>query len=259
MDVTIQHKDKTRFIFLLSDAETPFANSLRRYMSHEVPTMAIEDVEIRSNSSILYDEIVSHRIGLIPLTTDLSSYKYEEDETKRNMEDPQIALKFTLQAKGPCTVYSKDLKSKDPKIKPVFDDIPIVKLLENQELALEATGILGTGKEHAKWSPGLVHYTRDATITVNNNHKDFDSYQEKYPRQVMDKNGKIDKKLINTPILIDAVAGIHEDIVKVSFAEKDYVFMVEPWGQITAQEIVETAVERFNGQIKEFESLISAL
>ncbi len=47
-------------------------------MTEEVPTMAIEDVEFRKNNSILYDEIIAHRLGLVPLKTDLKSYNLPE-------------------------------------------------------------------------------------------------------------------------------------------------------------------------------------
>ena len=64
-------KDEDKVSFMIKDANASYANALRRIIMEDVPTMAIEDVEIRSNSSILYDEMIAHRLGLIPLTTDL--------------------------------------------------------------------------------------------------------------------------------------------------------------------------------------------
>jgi DNA-directed RNA polymerase subunit D len=125
-------------------------------MIAEVLTMAIEDVEIIKNSSAMYDETLAHRLGLLPLTTDLKSYRM-----KKGAEDDGSAAcetTLTLKAKGPCTVYASALKSKDPKIVPAHPDMPLCVLLKGQELEIIATAILGHGKEHMKWSPCLAWY-----------------------------------------------------------------------------------------------------
>ena len=81
---------------------------------------------------------------------------------------PQCQLKLSLDLVGPKTVYAKDLISKDPSVVPVFEDTIIVKLLEGQTLKLEATAVLGIGKQHSKWSPGLIWYYNEPIIKVNN-------------------------------------------------------------------------------------------
>jgi DNA-directed RNA polymerase subunit D len=149
---------KNRLIFSVKGVDTAYANTLRRIMGFEVPVMAIEDVEFRKNTSILYDEMISHRLGLIPLTTDLKSYNMMSECKCKGAGCASCTVKLTLKAQGPCTVYSSDIKTKDPEIKPINGKMPIVKLLEGQELELEATAILGQGKEHSKWCPGLVFY-----------------------------------------------------------------------------------------------------
>jgi len=149
---------KNRLIFSLKGVDTAYANTLRRIMGFEVPVMAIEDVEFRKNSSILYDEMISHRLGLIPLSTDLKSYNMMSECKCKGAGCASCTVKLTLKAQGPCTVYTSDIKTKDPEIKPIFGKMPIVKLLEGQEIELEATAILGQGKEHSKWCPGLVYY-----------------------------------------------------------------------------------------------------
>jgi len=149
---------KNKIIFSLTGVDIAYANTLRRLMGFEVPVMAIEDVEFRKNSSILYDEVLAHRLGLIPLTTDLKSYDLPNECKCKGAGCSSCQVKLTLKASGPGMVYSSDLKSKDPAVKPVFNKIPIVKLLEGQELELEATAVLGQGKVHSKWCPGLIFY-----------------------------------------------------------------------------------------------------
>lgn len=141
------------------DEDDWYVNTLRRLMLSEVPVMAIEIVEISRNDSILYDEVITHRLGLIPLKTDIASYTLPGEEEKASGEYlAQSSVKLTLEAKGPGVVYAKDFKSADPKIKPVYPETPIVKLLENQEIKLVATAVLGKGKDHVKWNPGHVYY-----------------------------------------------------------------------------------------------------
>lgn len=149
---------KNRATFSLSGVDTAYANTLRRIMGFEVPVMAIDDVEFRKNTSILYDEVLSHRLGLIPLSTDLKSYDMPSECKCKGAGCASCTVKLILKAAGPGTVYASEIKSKDPAIKPLYPKMPIVKLLEGQEVEFEATAILGQGKEHSKWCPGLIFY-----------------------------------------------------------------------------------------------------
>lgn len=160
MDIKLvdNQEKKNRLIFSLSGVDTAYANTLRRIMGFEVPVMAIDDVEFRKNTSILYDEIIAHRLGLIPLSTDLKSYDLMNECKCKGVGCASCTVKLTLKAQGPCTVYASDIKTKDPEIKPLHGKMPIVKLLDGQELELEATAILGHGREHSKWCSGLIFY-----------------------------------------------------------------------------------------------------
>ena len=127
-------------------------------MLSEVPVLAIDDVTIYENGSALYDEIVAHRIGLVPIKTDLRTFKLPDKWTCKGKGCPKCQVSFTLVKKGPCTVYSGDLKSNDPKTTVTDTNIPITKLLENQKVKIEAIAMLGKGKEHAKWQTGVISY-----------------------------------------------------------------------------------------------------
>jgi len=243
-------KDKKtgRVTFLLKNANPALANALRRLMIDSVPTMAIEEIQFVKNDGALYDEMLAHRMGLLPLTTDLKGYDVKKADEEYNAKN---SLKLTLKTKGPCTVFAEDLKSKDPKVKPVNPKTPLVKLLKGQELELEATAILGTGKQHVKFAPCLAWYTYQSKVTVNNNHKDFDKFKDKYPPQIFN-NGKIDAKLIEQHNLYEACEGVNDDIVKIERDPTTFIFTIEPWGQLTPPEILTNACDRLIELCNEF-------
>ena len=131
---------------LVRGADTAFVNALRRIMIAEVPCMAIEEVGIVENSSVLNDEFLAHRIGLIPLKMDPRILE----------EEPDKVVRFELSAEAKdrtITVYSGDLKSDDPSVVPLHPNMPIVKLAPGQRIYLIATARLGTGAQHARWQP----------------------------------------------------------------------------------------------------------
>ena len=137
-------------------------NSIRRAILAETPTMAIDYVIFIENSSAFYDEYIAHRLALIPLRSDDAFLRYKSPEEcaeagEKHMFSADCFAKFDLTAQGPeegeITVYSRDLVASDPYVKPVYEDIPIIKLISGQRIRLEAFARLGRGKEHAKWSP----------------------------------------------------------------------------------------------------------
>lgn len=250
-------KDKQYLSFMLRGTSPAYANTLRRFMLSEVPTMAIEDIEFVKNSSPLYDETIAHRLGLIPLVTDLKSYRMKKGPDDDGAAACETVL--TLRAKGPCTVYASNLKAKDPKIVPVYPEMPICILLKGQELEFQATAILGKGKTHAKWSSCHVWYSYEPTITVNNKSDLFDKMKHMYPPQIFDKSGKIDKATILENNLVDAVEGVCEDIVKVEYNDKNIIFYIESWGQLDAKIIVQKALDIFDEYLDAFEGALKEL
>ncbi|KAJ3058148.1 45 kDa subunit of RNA polymerase II, partial [Quaeritorhiza haematococci] len=154
---------KDNFIsFTLSNTDLSLANSLRRIMIAEVPTIAIDLVEIETNTTVLSDEFIAHRLGLIPLvSSDVGNITYTRDCTCQQY-CPLCSVELHLAVR--CTedrtreVTSRDLISSHSTIVPVLtseDDpgILILKLRKGQEIKLKCIAKKGTGKEHAKWSP----------------------------------------------------------------------------------------------------------
>ena len=151
--ITIKEKRKTRigeeFIFSLK-APISFSNAIRRIMISEVPTYAIEDVYIYENSSSMDDEILAHRLGLIPI------------KGKPLLENEIIT--FTLEKEGPCTVYSSDLESENGEV--AFKNIPIIRLEKGQRIKIVCEAVPGIGKVHAKWQPCNAVYKQNADDEV---------------------------------------------------------------------------------------------
>ena len=135
-------------------------------------------------------------------------------------------LHATLKAKGPCTVYSSEIQTQDPKIKPVFDKIPLVKLLKGQNIELEATLTLRRGKEHAKYSPGIIHYRLYPKIEIKDA-KEAIKCMKVCPKDVFtieDNKLKV-TNLLNCD-LCQACSDCSQEI-KVSGSETDFIFYIE--------------------------------
>ena len=237
-----QDKEKNKLSFVLINSTPSFANAIRRAIVEEVPTMAIEEVEFRKNNSILYDEIIAHRLGLLPLTTDLKSYTISSECKCEGKGCARCQLKLTLKAKGPGIVYASEIASKDSAVKPFYTKTPIVKLLKNQVLEFEATAILGKGKEHVKWSPGHVYYKNKPVIEVDLKKCDgCGKCVEMCPTKTLEI--KDDKASVSKDHLLDChlcnacVDACPKEAVKVQGAN-DFIYMIESWGQLDCKKIL---------------------
>jgi DNA-directed RNA polymerase subunit D len=258
MEITLldKNKDRTKVSFLFKDTIPSFANAIRRIIVDEVPTLAIEDVEIRKNSSILYDEMVAHRLGMVPLKSDLKSYNIPEECTCKGEGCAKCQVKMVLKAKGPATVYAEELKIKDPKVKPIFPDMPIVKLLKNQELELEAVAVMGQGKNHAKWSPGLAYYKYKPALEVGKSCDNCGVCVNSCPVKIFEMKGNklgINKDNVLSCLLCNAcVEDCPKKAITLNFNENEFVFFVESWGQLSYREILVEAGDRFSAKLDEF-------
>jgi len=168
IEIISKDEDERLLVFDLIGVDASVANALRRIMLAEVPTMAIEYVWMKHNTSVIQDEVLAHRIGLIPIKADAN--QFEERPVTSDKATDLNALVFNLRVEcnsaaddKPLTVYSKDLKwcpvggqedlfGKDG-IGPVHDDIILAKLSGNAVLNLEAHCYKGVGKDHTKFSP----------------------------------------------------------------------------------------------------------
>ncbi|MDD5650980.1 MAG: DNA-directed RNA polymerase subunit D [Candidatus Nanoarchaeia archaeon] len=260
MEIKLLEKNQNKVTFVLKGIDHVFANTLRRLMTVEVPTIAIDEVNFYKNSSPLYDEIVAHRLGLIPLKTDLKSYTLPEECSCKGEGCAKCKLNITLNCNGPCTVYSKDLKSQDPKIKPIYDDMPIVKLDKDQQLEFEATAKLGKGKEHIKFSPALVFFRSYPEIIIK---KDINAAKcvKSCPKDLFEmKDKKITIKDVTKCDLCEAcVEACGSDAIEIKGSDKDFIFEVEAWGQLSPKEIMDEALNILDEKLDEFSKQVKSL
>lgn len=264
MEVKVIDKNEFSARLVIEDVDSAYMNSLRRIILSEVPSMAIDEVVIIENSSMLHDEILAHRLGLIPLKTDLDSYNLPEEcscKSELGCNLCRVSLTIDVEAKDNIrTVYSGDLTPENPNIRPVSEKIPIVKLAPNQRLRLEAYARLGKGQKHAKWQPVSVcaykHFPR-----VKLNEKECDSCGKCVdicPKRVLSIS-QGEKKLQLRNVVDCTVCHDCVDVcpktppaVEVAWDKDVFVFDLESTGALPVDRIVTEAIKILDGKFESF-------
>lgn len=153
-------KDNQKITIKLKGVPLQYANALRRVCLNGVPIFAIDTVDIIENSSVLPDEGLAHRLGLIPLKTDLSRFNEPlKCDCKSETGCTNCRVMLVLDSGDSDvtrTILSNELSSEDESIKPVSDKIPIVQLAPGQKIKAECYARLGRGTEHAKWNSANI-------------------------------------------------------------------------------------------------------
>ena len=154
MSLQIINQNEQKISVKLQGMPLQYANALRRICLNGIPIFAIDTVDILENSSILADEGIGHRLGLIPLKTEFSAIE------SGNISDKIMLTLDSGETSETRTVFSDEIHSQDDIIKPISEKIPIVTLAPNQRIRFEAHARLGRGTEHAKWNSSNI-----ATLT----------------------------------------------------------------------------------------------
>jgi DNA-directed RNA polymerase subunit D len=217
-------------IVLKAKMSESLANAIRRGV-FEIPTNAINEVDISKNDSALYDETVAHRIGLIPL-------KYQKGEHK-----------IKLKAKGQGYVYSGEIKG---DVEVVFDKMPITLLKEGQEIEIKGITKEGIGKEHSKFLPGIIFYRAVSEISFDKSV--VDKVKENFPDLKINERGNkaslIDEQ---EKSCLDFVQGICEKEKK-EFEIKDtdeIIMIVESFGQLKVDDILKKSIDILKKELVE--------
>ena len=162
--------------FLVRGITPAFANGIRRAMVADVPTFSIDTVRVIENSSVMFDEQIGLRLGLVPLTTPLDDFEIGDTVT------------LSIDVEGPDTAYSGDIVSSDPMVGPADDHIPVIDLKEGQRLEVEADAVLDVGREHAKHQGGVaVGYRHLQRVDVVGDREEFADEEPQILRGVIEE------------------------------------------------------------------------
>jgi DNA-directed RNA polymerases I and III subunit RPAC1 len=218
LTVQFHHNHTLDAAFSLIGIDAALANAFRRILLAEVPTLAIEKVYVQNNTSVIADEVLAHRLGLIPFQGSLTGLKWlkwyiapSDEQNYKGMDRTDYnTVVFNLRAK--CTrnpdgsddhinghVYSGDIEwtpqgrqkeqFADGPIKPVSDRILIAKMRPGQEIEMTMHAHLGVGKDHAKFSPvATAAYRLMPIITITQPILGADArkFQNCFPKGVID-------------------------------------------------------------------------
>ena len=214
------------------DVNVSLANAIRRSVG-EISILAIDECDIYKNDSVLYDEVISHRLGLLSL----KNQKMKGGQT----------VEMKMKAKGKDDGVEILAGALDGDV--IYPETPIVLLAEGQELELVARARAGKGIDHAKFIPGLAYYKHLPKIKISGDGEKQTELAELYPEVFEMFGEKVKVKNAAACDLgeddLEAYSG-----VDISFDDK-LVFTIESWGQIEAKDIFTEACKALKGNLSE--------
>jgi DNA-directed RNA polymerase subunit D len=213
-------------------------------MITDVPTLSIDTVRFVENSSVMFDEMIGLRLGLVPLTTPLDDFEIGDEVT------------LAIDVEGPATAYSGDIETSDSLVEPADDNIPIIELKEGQRLELEADAVLDSGKAHAKHQGGVaVGYRHLQKVEVVGDAGEFDEEEPNILRGVIETE---EGELVSTDEfdndLTQRYPGKEVEVTDVPGA---FVFHVETDGSFSADELLLRAIESIDARAAELEDAVA--
>ncbi|MEK6809203.1 MAG: DNA-directed RNA polymerase subunit D [Nanoarchaeota archaeon] len=249
-------KKNKKLSFLLKGSNEVFANTIRRLIIEEVPTLAVEEVEVKDNNSALHDEMLALRLGLVPIKTDLKSYRLPKNQDEINEKSASCTLQLKLKSNKKGYVYAGEAESADPKCTFAYEKMPVVKLLSKQKIDVIMTAVMGHGKEHTKWTPGLAFYKKEPAVKVGKV-QDPEALAKMCTDGVFKIKGNsvelVDEKVYDSNLL-EAYAEADKGIT-VTFTD-NIIFNIESWGQLTCKEMLVASTEILVEKVEEMEKLI---
>jgi DNA-directed RNA polymerase subunit D len=246
--------------FLVRGITPAFANGIRRAMVADVPTLSVDTVRVIENSSVMFDEQIGHRLGMVPLSAPPEEF------------DQGDSVTLGLDVSGPETAYSGDLSSMDAMVEPAAENVPIIELKEGQRLEVEAEAVLDTGKSHAKHQGGVaVGYRHLQAVETVGDRGEFAEEEPNILRGVIEERAAEhaaaassgeqsdprDGELIPTEEfdndLTNRYPGKELDVQDVPNA---FVFHVETDGSMSVEELVLAAVDSLDARANELREAV---
>jgi len=250
--VKVLKNEGLKLSLVLEKVGNGYINALRKSVN-EIPVLAVDTVEISRNDSALFDEMLAHRIGLVPLKADKTFTEPEKCSCKgKGCVKCTVSLVLKV---GSGDVKASDLKSKT--VAPLYPQMPITLLQKGQEIEMVAEARLGKGVDHAKYSPGLVWLRAVPHIELPKDRINIKSCAEKCPKDVYQIEPKVEvKNLMNCDLCMACVEECDEqgskNEIKVWGDEEDFIFEIESWGQLKPKEIFTEASAALKKNIDEF-------
>ncbi|HUS98988.1 MAG TPA: DNA-directed RNA polymerase subunit D [Candidatus Thermoplasmatota archaeon] len=250
-------------VLKLEDTGVYFVNSLRRVMLAELPKLAIDDVIIYDNTSALFDELISHRLGLIPIPTDLQILAFRNECKCEGKGCPSCTVRYTLSKEGEGVVYSGDLQPEHPSFAITETTIPIVDLMKDQRVILEVEAVLGRGRDHAKWQVVLApRYRMETNFTVDKKRmSEVTAFIEDLPKDLVELKG--DKLELKDPskasMLESYVDKNKEDYITITRDPTKLLFSFETDGSMSAKAALQESITILTKKYEEFRKLLKGL
>ena len=283
-NIEIKSKTKEELVFDITGVDPTLVNTLRRIMIAEIPTMAIETVIINQNTSIIPDEVLAHRLGLIPILADADDFEEKKENEDFNEKN---CIKFTLNVKCEKNkngiinneqIFSRDLnleflgdqknkfydnKTKKYTIGLVNDDIYLNKLAPGMEIDLVCYCVKGIGRTHAKWSPVCTAYYKllnKINIIKEISGNDAEELKQLCPKGVFIVNKKGNAEVGNIRECTSCRECIRQDKFKdfigLGKIADHYEFHIESVGMYTPESIFFRAINVLKNKIKIWHELL---
>ena len=263
MKVDVKELKPKKAVLKIEDIRPYFVNSLRRIMLSELPKLAVDDVVIYDNTSALFDEIIAHRLGLVPIPTDLSLLTFRDQCVCKGKGCPNCTVRYTLSKEGEGTVYSGDLQPAEKSWAITEDKIPIVELYGDQRLILEVEAVLGRGRDHAKWQ--AIHgpgYRMETTIEFDKKSaNDVKEFVNKLPKDLVEiKGNKLGlKDTAKLPILESYIEKENVDFLTIKRDPTKVTFSFETDGSFSAKDAILESAKIIEKKYSELGKLLKNL
>ena len=243
-DVQYVERDDRSARVLIRGLTPAFANGIRRAMIADVPTFSIDTVRFVENSSVMFDEMIGLRLGLIPLTTPTNEFEIGDEVT------------LALDVEGPATAYSGDIESAEPLVEPADRNVPIIELKEGQRLEFEADAVLDTGKAHAKHQGGVsVGYRHLQRVVVEGDLGEFDDEEPRILRGVIETpDGEV---VVTDEFDNDLSKRYPGKEVSVEDVPGAFVFHIETDGSLSVEELLLGAIDSIEERADELRTKVT--
>ena len=256
-NIKVLELNETKAVILMENVPVIIANSLRRIIISDIPTLAIERVFIFKNDSLMNDDMLAHRLGLIPLKTPVGKYAEPGEECEGDKCKPEyVSLTLSVQAKNSTVVVSSsDIKTSDPDVKPTSDEIEIVKLAPGQSIEVEMWAYMGRGRDHAKWSPVSVSVVRGVPIVniLSSKCDDCEKCVKACPKNLLYiENGRLMIRNIYKCTVCKLCEEVCPENIKVDIDESSSILYFEAIGQLTPKEILSEAFDELLKKLDDF-------